>query len=211
MKEEDLSRVHALLSTLADPFEIFPLDDVARSLANLIGSSDSVIAEEAGWWGVSQKYSSVPQEHHVEVMSMLIGSTFVLAQTAIAQAVAIAKKIHTLAGKPPWLNDDRDVILNTEATFHAESGRSEMVLFNAVANYFKHHYGWPDDWSPPNNTITLVRSLGLSPRNHEGNLRTALQALGLTATDMALGSRIQCWRERLAENLRRRLLEHGCE
>jgi hypothetical protein len=186
-----VTRVGALLSTLEDPFEIFPLDEVVRNLTDLLRASDNAIAEQAGPWGVSREYYSVEQEHRLEMVSMLIGSTFVLGQTAITQAVAIARKIHSIAGKPPWLSDDRGVILNTEATFHAEAGRSEMVLFDAVANYFKHHYEWPDDWSPQNKTITIVRSLGLSPSSHEDNLRIALQALGLTATDMALGSRIQ--------------------
>lgn len=212
-----MTRIGALLSTLDDPFEIFPLDSVARGLAYLVSASDETIADRSGWWGVYRKYYSVEQEHHIEVITLLIGSTFVLGQTAITQTVAIARKLHSLAGEPTWLPRERRTVLRTEAAVHVETGLSELILFDAVANYFKHHYEWPDDWNqqraerPQRRTIDVVRRLGLSPENREENLRTAVQSLGLTVSDMALGARIQAWRERLAESYRKALSDHGIQ
>jgi len=194
-----VTRIGALLSTLDDPFEMFPLDSVARGLADLVSASDETISDHSGWWGVSRKYYSVEQEHHVEVIALLIGSTFVLGQTAITQTVAISKKLHSLAGEPNWFPSDRRTILRTEAAVHVETSLSELILFDAVANYFKHHYEWPDDWNPQRaekpqrRTIEIVRRLGLSPESREDNLRIAVQNLGLTTSDMVLGARIQAW------------------
>jgi hypothetical protein len=207
-----------LLSTLEDPFEMFPVQSVERSLVNLVAESEEAIAEQSGWWGVSRKYYSVEQEHHLEMISLLIGSAFVLGQTAITQTVAIAVKLHSLAGKPAWLPGRRDDIMRTAATFHIGTKLSDMVLINAVANYFKHHREWPDDWSPTGSkaadqTIEIVRSLGFSPGNYDENLWTALRCLNVSvaASGAMLGNRIQDWRERLAENLRSALLDHGFE
>lgn len=173
-------------------------------------ASEEAITSQMNWWG--GRYS-VEQEHHIEVISILIGSTFVLGQTAITQTVSIAKWIYDLAGKPEWLHGDKGSVMQTEATLHLKTNLSEVVLIDAVANYFKHHSEWPDDWTPTRSskrTIDLVRELGLSPEtNLDDNLRTALYELDLTAPRPSLGSRIQKWRERLADNLRRKLQNHN--
>ena len=58
------------------------------------GESESSRSERAGWFGVSRKYYSVEDEHDIEVVERLIGSTFVPAQTAITPAVRILKRMH---------------------------------------------------------------------------------------------------------------------
>lgn len=161
----------------------------------------------------SQKYRTVEEEHQIEVTSLLIGSAFVLGQTALTRAVAIARKLRYLAGQPSWLPSRKVDILCIEASIHGDTGLSEMVLFDAVANYFKHHHEWPSGWSqqtqgPHSRTIEVVCRLGLSPEAYD-NLGVAAHSFGFGAAGVgSLGARIQAWRERLAENLRRSLNDH---
>jgi hypothetical protein len=103
--------------------------------------------------------------------------------------------------------------MSMEAIIHPATGLSRIALFDAVANYFKHHYEWPSNWSGPagaqQRTIDMVLKLGLVPEG-EDNLRVALQNLGMNINNMSLmGSEIQEWRERLAKGLRKQLHSHG--
>lgn len=210
-----MSEISALLSKLEDPFQMFPLQEVARILSQSVENAENCLAQRAGWLGVSKKYRSVDEEHQEEVIFCLIGSAFVLGQSAITQSVAITKKIHDTAGKPLWLPNAKPDILNTEATIHQKTGLSETILFDAVANYFKHHREWSADWNSiegrgqPFQTIKIVRQLGLSP-DSDANLQIAMHNLGFGETGIgSLGESIQNWRERLTENLRKRLYEHN--
>jgi hypothetical protein len=210
-----MTPISGLLSELEDPFQLFPLQEVTRSLAKLAESAEDYLVERAGWWGVSSKFRSVDEEHEAEVYNLLIGSAFVLGQTAITQSVAIVTKIRDTAGNPPWLPDGRAEVLKIEAAIHQPTGLSETILFDAVANYFKHRQEWPSDWVPLNArgsqraTIETIRSLGLVPGS-DSNLDTAMRELGFGIQGIAfLAERIQSWRERLAANLRKRLVEHN--
>ena len=160
----------------------------------------------------SPKYRSVADEHNIEVIALLIGAVFVLGQAALTQSVAIVRKIRNLVAEPSRIPKSKADILAVEATIHPKTGLSEMVLVDAVANYFKHYREWPEDWNSPQisgpqqQTIELVRRLGLSPGNLHDNLFTAVQRLGLRRAGVdSLAARIQAWRERLAESLRRTL------
>lgn len=207
-----MTQIAALLSELEDPFQMFPLEQVARTLAESVADSEEYLVHRAGWLA-SPKYRTVEEEHQIEVTSLLIGSAFVLGQTSITQAVAIARKLRDLAGKPSWVPNSKVDILRFEASIHGDTGESEMVLIDAVANYFKHHHEWPSDWShqtqgPHSRTIKVVCRLGLSPEAYD-NLGAAVHSLGFGAAGVgSLGGRIQAWRERLAENLRRSLYDH---
>jgi hypothetical protein len=136
----------------------------------------------------------------------------VLGQAAITQAVSIAAKINDLAERPAWLPQGKAVLMSTEAPVHEGSGLSRIVLIDAVANYFKHHYEWPDEWVGPSRaqtTIDAVRTLGMEP-NNEYNLSRAVQALGMTETDLTpMSATIQVWRQRLATHIRGQLASHG--
>jgi hypothetical protein len=210
-----MTAINALLSTLDDPFNMFPLQSVAQHLTDLVDASDESTAGRAGWWGVSPKYRSVEDEHDIEVVRLLIGSAFVLGQAAITQTVSIATRLRSLAGDPSWLPNGKTSILTTNATIHATTGISEIALIDAVANYFKHHYEWPADWAGASRaqqrTIDVVLKLGLVP-NGEDNLRIALHQLGMSANDMSpLGRVIQEWRERIAASFRNQMDNHGIQ
>ena len=208
-----MTEISVLLSTLEDPFNMFPLESVSRQLEGLVVDRDYQISERAGWWGVSPKYRSVEDEHDLEAVRLLIGSAFVLGQAAITQTVSIVTRFHNLAGDPSWLPNGKTNIMSTEANIHPATGLSEIALIDAVANYFKHHYEWPSDWSgaaeTQQRTIDLVLKLGLIPEV-EDNLRVALENLGMSANNMWLMGRIiQEWRERLADSLRKQIQYHG--
>lgn len=209
-----MSEISGLLSTLEDPFVLFPLQSVSKQLETLLGEADDQIAGRAGWWGVSPKYRTVEDEHDLEVIRLLIGSAFVLGQVAITQTVSIVTRLRVLTREPSWLPSGRANILKLEAVIHPKTNLSEIFLFDAVANYFKHHYEWPSDWvraatPQQQRTIDVVSNLGLAPEG-EDNLYTALQNLGIKANNVSLiGISIQNWRERLAENLRKQIYNHG--
>jgi hypothetical protein len=86
------------IDRLEDPFEMFALMQVLRSLGALTDEAEAKRAGRAGWWGVSPKYYSVEDEHDIEVVEHLIGSAFVLAQTSITQAVSVLKRMYEDAG-----------------------------------------------------------------------------------------------------------------
>lgn len=213
-----MTRVSALLSSLEDPFQMFPLEAVSAYLTELVSDSHERIAEQSEWWGVSRKYYSVEQEHHLEKISLLIGSVFVLGQAALTEAVAIVRSLRAMAGEPPWLPASRDEILQIGSTIHAATGLSEIVLIDAVANYFKHHHEWPKDWAAEGakglerRTIEFVLALGFTPGDHQNNLEAALHGLGVNSSTMgSLASKIQRWRETLAQSIRSDLHDHGFE
>jgi hypothetical protein len=204
--------MNGLLSRLDDPLELLPLQAVAADLSRAIEPADTLQWDNAPPWDWSP-YPSFEQEHHRETISLFIGAAFVLGQVAITQAVAIARNVRTFAGSPSWLPHRRRDVMELESSVHAETALSEIVLVDAVANYFKHHLEWPRDWNSPNasqrDTIGIVRRLGLAPSGGD-NLQTAVTSLGLRANQMGeLASRIDAWRTRLAEHLRRELQLHG--
>jgi hypothetical protein len=152
----------------------------------------------------------------MQMISLLIGASFVLGQTAITQTAALALKVGELVGNPSWLPGSRAEVLQTASTFHVKTRLSDLAVIDAVANYFKHHHEWPLGWDldqakgAQRNTINIALSLGLSPESEEDSLQSALQSLGLSERSMrSLGGSIRDWRERLAEELRERLYEHN--
>jgi len=190
-----------------------PLEAISRQLETLVNDRDNRVAERAGWWGVAPKYRSVEDEHDLEVVGLLVGSGFVLGQTAIIQTVSVVRKLRKLAGNPSWLPNGKASIMSMEAAIHPATGLSKIILFDAVANYFKHHHEWPPDWrgaaGAQQRTIDVVLRLGLVPEG-EDNLRVALQNLGMNTNNMSLMvGDIRDWRERLAKNLRKQLHNHG--
>jgi hypothetical protein len=207
-----MASIETLLSTLEDPFNLFPLESASRQVSSLVSSANELLSSRAGWWGGSPRYRSVEDEHALEVVRLLVGSTFVLGQAAITQTVSIVSKIRELAGCAPWLPAGKTALMNTEAVIHTATGLSEIVLFDAVANYVKHHYEWPKNWSGASvgiqqRTIDAVVRLGFVPDSEE-NLDVALKSLGISAEDMSpLGRNIQGWRERLAASFRIRMAE----
>jgi hypothetical protein len=204
--------MRSLLSELEDPFQMFPLMELAGKFTQATADYEQLQGMKAGPYGVSAKFKTVEDEHLEAVISLLIGSVFVLAQTAITQSVSIVIAIRRAAGNPSWLPAKRIEIMKLEAPIHKHTGLSELILFDSIANYFKHHHEWPDDWSSSGSgtqakTIETVATLGLSAGN-SGNLECALRELGYETRELdRIGENIQAWRERLAANLRKRLTD----
>lgn len=208
-----MTHVGYLLDALEDPFEMFPMQSVAHELSRIVDRDTEERLERNGPFAgyIPRSLYSVQDEHDIAVEQLLIGSAFVLGQAAISQAVSIATKINDLVGRPTWLPHGSQALMSTESVVHTDTGLSTIVLIDAVANYFKHHYEWPDDWtgsSRAQSTIEIVRKLGLEP-NEEGNLRDAARELGMTGGDLSpISTLIQEWRERLAAYFRKQLERH---
>jgi hypothetical protein len=201
-----------LLDNLEDPFELFPMNSVVRSLATLADESgQSRVDRMHPWSSASPKYYTVEDEHDIDVVELLIGAAFVLGQAAITQSVSLVKKIHENAGKPPWIPCEKIEIMKAAAPIEAVTGLSKIVIINAAANYHKHRYEWADDWSgPPNSktTIEIVLKLGLS-RKGDNNLERALRALEISPADMTpLSGIIGEWRENLTKQIEASLVNH---
>ncbi len=201
-----MTEISFLLGELEDPFNIFPLQSACKHLETLVDDQYGRMAERSNWWGVSPKYRTVEDEHDIEIINLFIGSIFVLGQATITQAISIVQRLRTISSQPAWLPEGRHAIMSTEATTHSETGLSKIVLFDAVANYFKHHYEWSDTWTGERQdrqrTIDIVMKLGLKPGN-ENNLDTAIRNLGMNSKSMSLmANDIQNWREQLAKRLR---------
>jgi len=202
------------IDRLEDPFEMFALVQVLRSLGALTEEADSKRAGRAGWWGVSPKYYSVEDEHDIEVVEHLIGSAFVLAQTSITQAFSILKRMREDAGSPVWIPKDKPVVLATAAPIHTELGISQITIINTAADYYKHRVEWKEeDWAagppPTNKTIASVLALGLGRKGYH-NMEHALRKLKIYPNDMGpLGGIVGNWRESLADYLRSEGAKHG--
>ena len=201
-----------LLDTLEDPFEMFPMQSVVRSFAVLANESENDRIERMHpWSSASPNYRTVEDEHEIEVVELLIGSAFVLGQAAIAQAVAIVKRIHEDARKPLWIPGSKDEIMETAAPEHNATGLSKISIINAAANYYKHRYEWWDDWSGPlksKPTIDVVVKLGLL-RNGDRNLQRALWALEIHPDNLTpLAQIIGEWRSQLAKEIETQLIDH---
>lgn len=177
-----MPHIRFLLDRLEDPFEMFPLQSVSGQLGSLVSESGQRRYDRNGPYGVSDKFRSVEDDHDVAMGQLFIASAFVLGQAVITQAISIATRVREIAGDPPLLPHKKPAIMATVAPLHQESGLSKIAIVDAVANYFKHHYEWHDDWSGPDRakgTIALVVKLGLEPRN-EYNLSRALTHLEIS-------------------------------
>ena len=201
------------IDRLEDPFEVFALVHVLRSLGALANESESSRAERAAWWGVSPTYYSVQDEHDIEVVEHLIGSAFVLAQTSITQTVSILKRMREDAGCPVWIPKDKTAVLSTAAPIHAELGISQITIINTAADYYKHRVEWKEEeWAgptPKNRTIANAVALGLGPKGYH-NMVHVLRELQIHPDNMEpLGSIVGNWRESLADHLRAEGKKHG--
>lgn len=211
----DRTNVAWLILALEDPFEIFPLEHVGRTLARSVAASEKSLYSNMGPWGVSRKYWTVQEEHYQAEISLLVGASFVLAQLALTQSVAIVQRIRRCVHNPIAIPGNKPSILSWEADVHSHTGLSELLIIDACANYFKHQHEWPSDWDVTDGTpfqqrtITIVRHLDLSPGDVADNLHFALRSIGISSDRIGLmGSKIQSWRERVAERLREILSEN---
>src|SRR5260370_16915879 len=93
--------LHYWLGRLEDPFELFPMQSVARSLAESAKEQEERRFGRSDWYGVSPKNYTVEDEHDLEVVELLIVSSFFLGQAAITHAFSLVTRIPAFARKPP--------------------------------------------------------------------------------------------------------------
>src|SRR5260370_36070920 len=110
--------LHYWLGRLEDPFELFPMQSVARSLAESAKEQEERRFGRSDWYGVSPKNYTVEDEHDIEVVELLIGSVFVLGQAAIKQAVSLVKRMREVAGGPAWLPADKADLMELGSAVH---------------------------------------------------------------------------------------------
>ena len=208
----DRTNVGWLLSALEDPFEIFPLQSVGKTLAQSVAASEEALYSNMGPWGVSRKYWTVEEEHYQAEIGLLVGASFVLGQLALTQSVAIVQRIRRGVLDVTGIPEKNSSILSWHADIHSRTGLSELLIIDACANYFKHQHEWPSDWDVTDGTpfqqrtIALVRRLGLAPGDVADNLHMALRSINISTDGIRLmGDKIEAWRERIAEHLRQLL------
>ena len=200
-----------LLGKLEDPFTMFPVEGVSDTLFAAIDETETRKAERMGWWGVARKYWSVEDEYDHEKVGLLVGAVFVLAQACITQTVSILNELRKLLPPESVIPKDKPGKLEKHAEIEPRTKRSKLVVINAVSNYFKHAYGWPEKWNLVSKngsqaeaeTIRIVLQLGLKPEAEmPDNLLLAAQCLGLGPNNpRAVASSIQQWREEWAREL----------
>jgi hypothetical protein len=201
--------VHWLLERLEDPFTMFPVQDVADSLFEAVDEAETRKAEHMDpWWGFNRKFWSVEEEHHHEKIGLLVGAIFVLGQAAITQTISILNEVRKHPQAEDLIPKNKTSKLVAHAATETNTNLSEIVIINAVSNYFKHVYEWPPQWDVVTTrgsqaeTITIVLQLGMRPGEMTDNLLLAADCLGLRRSNpRALARSIQEWREGWARML----------
>jgi hypothetical protein len=198
-----------LLDQLEDPFTMFPVESVADTLFESVDEAEMRKTECMLPWGsVARKYWSVEQEHCHEEIGLLVGAIFVLGQAAITQTVYILSELRTHPQGQSVIPKKKACKLIAHASTEDKTNLSKIVIINAVSNYFKHVYEWPEQWSivptkgPQPKTIDIVVQLGMKPGEMTDNLLLAAERLGLCHSHpRALARSIQEWREGWARGL----------
>jgi hypothetical protein len=197
--------IRKLHNELHDPFVMMPMQSAAVSLNQALSEVESHFNERT--YGVSRKYWDVPMELLHEEKGFIIGNAFVLAQVAIAQAVAIFGRLRKHCNNCGVFPDKKEAILNFESETTLHSGLSEIIVIESVANYFKHQHEWPEDWDESaaigiqKNTLRVVMRIGMTPRDLTDNMAIALSDLNSTDDLASIAYKVQLWRERLALRL----------
>lgn len=192
-----------LLEQLEDPFAMFPVEDVADTLFEAVDETHARKAEHTDpWCGVNRKFWSVEQEHYHEKIGLLIGAMFVLGQAAITQTVSVLNELSKHPQAQGIIPKNKTNKLVANAATEANTSLSKIVIINAVSNYFKHVYEWPEQWDAATTrgsqaeTISIVLQIGMRPREMTDNLLCAADCLGLCRSNpRALAISIQEWRE----------------
>ena len=192
-----------LLEQLEDPFTMFPIESVADTLFEAVDAAEIRKAERMGPWGVSSKSWSVEEEHYHEEIGLLVGAIFVLGQAAITQTVSILSELRRHPRAQSAIPENKASKLVAHAATEARTKLSTIVIINAVSNYFKHVYEWPEPWGIATKkgsqaeTIDIVQQLGMkSGEEMTDNLLVAADRLGLCHSNPRKVARsIQEWRE----------------
>lgn len=208
MTQDTIHSVSWLLEQLADPFAIFPLQDVARSLTASITESSEAFRLRAGPYGVARRYWDVPMEILDEQVGVAIGSAFVLGQAAIVQAVSIVTQVRKLTHAHTAIPSGKKQILESSSAPSSTPGIGNITVIDTAANYFKHHHEWPANWHEAvstgvqHHTITNAKLLGMAGHDVTINMYAALDALQIGADKVfTVPMTVHEWRERLAHRI----------
>lgn len=209
-----MSNLRRVLDQLRDPFVMFPLHSAVGAVAEAIAQEEDDLYSRTGPHGLARKYFTVAEEHHLEVISVLLGAAFVIAQATITQVVALAKRARRLAGEPAWLPSSKADLMRIGSSVNEQTGQTEIVVVYALANYFKHRDEWPEDWNTADatrqqaQTIDIVRKLGLSPDNFD-NLHLAASVLHLDGKRIRqLMKTTERWKNKVTDELIIKLRQH---
>jgi hypothetical protein len=211
-----------LLDKLEDPFEMFALQSVEERMRAVRSATDEQLTDHLGWDSPPRRYWDVESEHLHEMIGHLLGASFVLAQAALTQTVSIILRLHDLNAPVASFPRSRQAILQFEAPIDPNTSLSKLVIIDTAANYFKHHYEWPADWTNTTHfesrqkagqlkTIQNALIIGMQLGDHTANLDRALSLASREDQDRGLTSVIQKWRRRLARKLHRQLEISGPE
>jgi hypothetical protein len=197
-----------LLDKLEDPFTMFPVESVVHTLLDAVEEAETQKAEHMGPWGVARKFWSVDEEQCHDKIGLLVGSLFVLGQASVTQTVAILTELRKHAEAQSVIPESKAMKLATHAPIDSETKLSKIVIVNAVSNYFKHVYEWPDQWDiapaygSQAETIGILIQLGMRPGEMTDNLLRSANLLGLLHSNpRAIARSIQEWREAWARVL----------
>src|SRR5262249_46167382 len=135
-----------LLDQLEDPFTMFPVASVADTLFKAVDEA------ERGTWGhpwdsAARKYWSVEQEDYHQEIGLLVGAIFVLGQAAITQTVSILTELRRHPEAQSVIPKKKASKLIAHAATEDNTNLSKIVIIDAVSNYFKHVYEWPEQWN----------------------------------------------------------------
>jgi hypothetical protein len=155
----------------------------------------------------------------------LVGTAFVVSQTAIAQTVATVKRItvycdEVCSVKLSRKDDKRDLLLLDKQTVPGTTFK-KIELVDAFANYFKHGDEWKGRWNDAQkfkaengnrsaDTLEKIQALG-AERSSDSNCRRAAQLLGAPSlSDLDYFARIILdWRQEVRAVYEAELLSKG--
>ncbi|EWC41520.1 hypothetical protein [Stutzerimonas stutzeri] len=201
------TQILRLVQELEDELDQFPLSSVIRSHAELTEQALDAWSDRLRDIGhPGRKFWDHPAELMYDEVGVLLGAMFVLIQAAITETVSIVKRIYELNGQ----KINKNAVMSLEADLDSRSSLSYVAIANGAANFYKHRFEWPKDWrgapGQSQDTITLIRTLGMSPEQDlADNLLSAVHAI-MNSTDSNLadlaGLVVERWRSRLALHLR---------
>lgn len=165
--ENELEYDRWLLAELENPFSMLPVQGLANSLTQALSESPTSFTSRMSLGGIAGKYWDMPTgPMHAEIGS-LIGAAFVLGQVSVSQSLAIIGRLRLHVEDEDALPKSKEALLDIDAEFDPQSGLSELVIVDSVANYVKHHHEWSPHWdefspaSVQSKTIQNVKRLGI--------------------------------------------------
>jgi hypothetical protein len=152
-------------------------------------------------------------EEESDLLEAIIGTAFVVAQTEIEATVKMVERLHERATTDGHIltstKIERWEILKVDSPLLV-TNYTRVEVINAFANYFKHRDAWHWRWSrlkkkQEKETAAVIIAAGANEQSSR-NLRTALHALGIKATDLkALLNEMFSWKKAIRELYRAQL------